>query len=168
MDTTKLHDSYGAFLDAAATVASADAETLVPPPGEWNADQILAHISLISSATVAAVASVGAGTVATYDNRLAHDPWTIERVIALADGPAGLRERIRRQGEALCALGDSALSEAELDTVFPTLLLSNGKLRFDQAVALRDIFTGVTDMELPGHTQQLLALLPSRPPARAD
>jgi hypothetical protein len=50
------------------------------------------------------------------DNRIAHDTWTIERVIALAGGNAGLRDRIRLQGDALCALGGPMLSEAELDT----------------------------------------------------
>jgi hypothetical protein len=161
MDTTKLHDSYRTFLDAAVSIADAGERTLVPPPGEWNADQILAHISLINSATIAAVASAGTGAVTTYENRLASDPWTLERVIALAGGSAGLRERISSQGEALCALAADALSEAELDTVFPTLLLDNGKLRFDQVIALRDIFTGLAEQELPGHTRQLLALLPA-------
>jgi hypothetical protein len=54
----------------------------------------LAHVSLITAATIAAVATIAAGANSTYDNRVAQDGWTIEHTIALAGGNAGLRERI--------------------------------------------------------------------------
>lgn len=95
----------------------------------------------------------------TYDNRPTLDNWAIERVIGLAGGNAGLRDRICRQSDALCALGGPALSEAELDTLVPTLLLSKDTVLVHQPVALRDLITGLADVELPGHTEQLLALL---------
>jgi hypothetical protein len=152
MDTTPLRDAYGELLEAAAVVADgAD-----PPAGEWNVDQVLAHVSIINAVTIAAASCVAAGTNTTYDNRIALDTWTLARVIARAGGNTGLRERIRRQGEALCALG--ALSDAELDTLVPTLLLSNGDVLVDQPLPLRDLVTGLAEAELPGHTKQLLAL----------
>jgi len=159
MDTTPLRDAYRTLLDAAAIVAAADTSPS-PPAGEWNADQILAHVSIINAATIAAASCVASGANTTYDNRTALDAWTIERVIARAGGQAGLRERIRLQGDALCALGGPALSEAELDTPVPTLLLSDGKVLVDQPMPLRDLITGLAEVELPGHTKQLLALLP--------
>ena len=116
--------------------------------------------SLVLAATVAAVSVVASGAHTTYDNRIAQDTWTIERLIALAGGNAGLRERIRVEGEALCALGGPTLSEAELDTPVPSRLLSNNTLLLDAPVPLRDLITGLADVELPGHAQQLLALLP--------
>jgi hypothetical protein len=158
MDTTPLRDAYRALLDAAATVADVADTSPAPPAGEWNADQILAHASIINAATIAAVSCVASGANTTYDNRTALDTWTIERVIALAGSNAGLRERIRLQADALCALGPT-LSEAELDTLVPTLLLSNGKVLVDQPLQLRDIITGLAEVELPGHTKQLLALV---------
>jgi hypothetical protein len=130
----------------------------VPPAGEWNADQVLAHVSIINAATIAAASCVASGASTTYDNRTAQDNWTIERVIARAGSRAGLRERIRHQGDALCALGQP-LSEAELDTLVPALLLSNGKVLVDQPLQLRDIITGLAEVELPGHTRQLQALV---------
>lgn len=160
MDTTPVRDAYRALLDAAATVADSADRRLVPPAGEWNADQILAHVSLVSAGTIAAAASVASGVNTTYDNRPTLDNWAIERVIGLAGGNAGLRDRIRRQSDALCALGGPALSEAELDTLVPTLLLSKDTILVHQPVALRDLITGLADVELPGHTEQLLALLP--------
>jgi hypothetical protein len=167
MDTTPLRDAYHALLDAAATVAGVADTIPASPAGEWNADQILAHVSIINAATIAAASCIAAGSNTTYDNRTALDTWTIGRVISLAGGNAGLRERIRCQGDALCALGP-ALSEAELDTLVPALLLSNGKVLVDQPLQLRDIISGLAEVELPGHTKQLLALLPNSTEARTE
>jgi hypothetical protein len=159
MDTTGLHNAYHAFLDAAETVAESGDPSPVPPTGEWNAEQILAHVVLVNAATITAVSTVASGAITTYDNRIALDTWTIGRVIALAGGSAGLRDRVRRQGEALRALGGPVLSETELDTPVPTLLLSKDTLLVDQPLPLRDIITGLAEVELPGHTTQLLSLL---------
>ncbi|MEO7260176.1 MAG: hypothetical protein ABI047_02765 [Jatrophihabitantaceae bacterium] len=158
MDTTPLRDAYRTLLDAAATVADAGEASAVPPAGEWGADQILAHVALVTATAISAVSAVAAGANTTYDNRLALDTWTIERVISLVPGNAGLRDRIRVQGDALCVLGGS-ISEIELDTLAPTRLLSNGAVVVDQVVPLRDILTALAKQELPGHTGQLLALL---------
>jgi hypothetical protein len=160
MDTAPLRAAYRALLEAADTVAESG-RAKPSPAGEWNADQILAHVAILTAATIAAASSVASGANTTYDNRLAQDSWTIDRLIANAGGNVGLRERIRAQGEALCALGGPALSEAELDTLVPTLLLSNDKVLVDQPMRLRDLVTGLADAELPGHTKQLLALLPN-------
>ncbi|WP_433717232.1 hypothetical protein ACQP2Y_24510 [Actinoplanes sp. CA-051413] len=158
MDTTALTAAYDALLDAATNVAGSGAS---PAPGEWNADEILAHVALVTAATIAAVT---AGAHTTYDNRLAQDTWTINRVISLAGGTAGLQERIRSQGEVLCTLAGPTLSETELDTSVPALLLSHNTALVNGPVALRDIITGLAEVELPGHTRQLLTLRPSARP----
>ena len=161
MDTTPLRDAYRTLLDAAATVADSGDPGPLPPAGEWNADQILAHVAIISAATIAAVSAIASGANTTYDNRIALDTWTIDRLIALAGGNAGLRDRIRLQTDALCTLGGPMLSDAELSTPVPTRLLSNDTLLVDQPIPLRDLITGLAEAELPGHTRQLLALLPN-------
>ncbi|MEU9077480.1 hypothetical protein [Kitasatospora sp. NPDC048538] len=156
LDTTRLRAAYRALLDAAAAPGTPAA----PPDGEWTADQVLAHVSLVTATTLAAVSAVTAGANTGYDNRHALDTWTIDRTIALAGGgTAGLRERIRVQGEALCALAGPGLSEAELDTPVPTLLLSNGTVLVDRPLPLRDLLTGLADVELPAHTAQFRALV---------
>jgi hypothetical protein len=167
MDTTPLRGAYRALLDAAATVADCGDSSPVPPAGEWNADQILAHVTIVNAVTIAAVSAVSSGANTTYDNRAAQDTWTIERVIARAGGNAGLRDRIRLQADALCGLGGAMLSEAELDTPVPALLLSKSTVLVDQPMPLRDLITGLAAAELPGHTQQLLALLPAGAQAEA-
>ncbi|GLY74635.1 hypothetical protein [Actinoallomurus iriomotensis] len=165
MESTQLQAAYRALLDAATTVADSGGASIVPPPGEWTADQILAHVSLITATSIASASAIASGAHATYDNRIALDAWTINRVITLAGGTAGLLERIQHQAGALCALGGTALSEAELDTPVPTRLLSNDACLVDQPMPLRDLLAGLAETELPGHTQQLLALLPVRAPA---
>lgn len=167
MDTIPLRDAYRALLDAAATVARSGDPSPLPPTGEWNADQILAHVAIVNAATIAAVSTIASGANTTYDNRIALDTWTIERVIALAGGNAGLRDRIRLQADALCTLGGPVLSEAELNTLVPTRLLSNDTVLVDQPIPLRDLIAGLAEVELPGHTEQLLALLPSGTGAEA-
>jgi hypothetical protein len=160
MDTMLLRDAYRALLDAAATVAGSGDPSTLPPAGEWNGDQILAHVAIVNAGTIAAVSTVASGANTTYDNRIAADTWTIERLIALAGGNAGLRDRIRLQADALCTLAGAVLSEAELNTLIPTRLLSNDRVLVDQPVPLRDLIAGLAEVELPGHTKQLLALLP--------
>jgi hypothetical protein len=164
MDPTPLRNAYRALLEAAATAAeSRTTETTEPggaspPAGGWDADQVMAHVALINAATIGAVTAVATGAVATYDNRLAQDAWTIARVVTLTGGSAGLRERVRAQGEALCALTGPSLTDTELDTPVPALLLSNGTALVDRPLRLRDILTGLAEVELPGHARQLLAL----------
>jgi hypothetical protein len=157
MDTAVLREAVGTLLEAATTVAGSG-EAATPPEGEWDADQILAHVAIVIAGTVTVVSRVAAAENATYDNRTAQDAWTIGRVISRAGGRDGLRERIRVQGDALCTLA-GALGTAELDTLVPTLLLSDGKVLVDQPLPLRDLVTGLADAELPGHARQLMALL---------
>jgi hypothetical protein len=142
-------------------VAGPDDPSPIPPASQWNADQILAHVAIVTAATIAAASSsVASGTNATYDNRIALDTWTIARLIARAGGNAGLRDRIRSQGDSLCALAGPGLSEAEHSTPVPTLLLSNDTVLVDQLVPLGELITGLAEVELPTHTNQLLSLLP--------
>ncbi|MEJ7651823.1 MAG: hypothetical protein WKF57_22680 [Nakamurella sp.] len=163
MDTYPLHEASRALLEAAEIVAAAGGAELVPPSGEWDSDQILAHVSLVNAATLAALSAVAAGAHTTYDNRIAQDGWTIGTTIRRAGGAAGLRTRIRVQTEALCTLGGSSLSDDELNTAISCRLLSHGDVLLDQPISLRDILNGLAQGELPGHTAQLLALLGSTP-----
>src|SRR3954451_21331755 len=161
MDTTSLRDAYRELIDTAATVADAGPGS-APPAGEWDADQVPAHVCLVTAATIAATSCIAAGTNATYDNRGAPDTWTIDRLVGRAGGTPGLRERLRVQGDVLCALGES-MGEPELETPVPTLLLSHGAVLVDQPLRLRDLLHGLADGELPGHRRQLLALVEGMP-----
>jgi hypothetical protein len=159
LDTTAMREAYDAILEASVTVAGT-AHLRTPPPGEWNADRILAHVCLVTAGTIAAAAAVAAGEHTTHDNRHALDTWTIDRAAERAGGFSGLRERLRRQAEILCGFGGPALSDSELDSPVLFLGLSAGALLTDAVVPLRGLFEGLADIEIPNHTRQLLALLP--------
>ncbi len=161
LDIAPLREAFDELADAAELVANV--ETInAPPPGEWNADQILAHVAMVNAHTIAVAYTIAAGANATYDNRIASDTWSIENTLKVAGGNAGLRNRINAQAKVLGALDRVALSDSELDTPIPARLVSNGALVVDQVLTLRDLITGLADAEIPGHTQQLLALVPDR------
>ena len=154
-DVQALAAAYRDLLDAARSVAATGEAG--PPPGEWRADQVLAHVALVSAATIAAVCSVASGAVAAYDNRIAQDAWTIERVITLDGGSGALVRRIGLQADALCALV-SGLTARELATPLPTILVSHDTLVLQDSVPLQNLIDGLTTSELPGHAGQLRAL----------
>lgn len=159
MDTSRLHEVHRELLEAASQVSDAGGSDLTPPAGEWNFEQILAHVALVDAAGLAAVSSVAAGVNTVFDNRILNDHWTIEQVISRANG-TDLTDRIRTLGEALCAVAGEVLNEAELDTAVPSLLVSNDQLLVNEPTTVRALVEGLADNELPGHTAQLLALLP--------
>lgn len=156
MNINPLDHAFATLLEVAEKI-SVD-QPVDPPSGEWNPEQILAHLSLVSAATISAVCSVGSGAVTTYDNRIAQNTWTINRVIGLLTGHRGLSTRIRLQGAALSAIV-SGLTEAELATTLPTLLVSHDQLLVDDRVPLAGLIDGLVTTELPVHTEQLRALL---------
>jgi hypothetical protein len=159
MDTSPLRQSIRALVDAAGLVTAAGEPKGPPPQGEWNADQILAHVSLVNAMTLAAAHAVAAGARPSYDNRIAQDRWTIDTTVDSAGGTEGLCARLRNQADALGMLGDALLSQRDLDTRVPTLLVSNDAVMVDQPLPLRDLIVGLAEQEIPGHTRQLLALL---------
>ncbi|HET8602177.1 MAG TPA: hypothetical protein VFL99_17775 [Segeticoccus sp.] len=167
MEATALDAAYQDLLDTAEAVAGAGARG--PAPGQWNAEQILAHVTLVNAATVAAVCSVSSGAITTYDNRIAQDTWTIGRVVSRLGGHHGLCARIRQQASALRALTEG-LTEAELDTRLPALLLSNDALLVDDRLPLEALLDGLVSAELPGHTRQLAALRTdgAEPPTKGE
>ena len=164
MNVDALRNAHDTLLAAATTVSGADG-TLSPPDGEWDADRILAHVSRIDGVTLGAVSAVASGVNTTYDNRIALDTWTIDRLVTVAGGRDGLCARIRRQGEALVGLGGT-MSAPELATPIPTRLLSHGDVLVDTVLSLADLLGGLADGELPAHTRQLLSLLPPAHPDR--
>ncbi|MGH3460012.1 MAG: hypothetical protein ACRDP9_00930 [Kribbellaceae bacterium] len=58
------------------------------------------------------------------------------------------------------AVAGPTLSEAELDTLVPVRLVSKDIVLVDHPLPLRDIITGLGNVELPGHEAQLRALSP--------
>ncbi len=93
MDTTALRTVYRDFL-AVAERGGFDR----PQPGEWTAEQLLAHIVATDTGITAVALAVAAGQRPTYDNRYALDGWNLAR---LAGRPLPeLADRVRRRASS--------------------------------------------------------------------
>ena len=158
MDSTSLRTAYVNLLDAAEHVSALDMHAAVPP-GEWNAEQQLAHLITVDAGILSVVSTIAAGAPATFDNRLSLETHNLARISGQAGGRTHMIERVRAQGQALCQVVEH-LSGDELDQLIPTLLRSADTLLVDRPLSLRELLTGIAEDHLPRHAQQLLALTP--------
>lgn len=152
METTALRGAYEKLLDAAASPDLGEAAD-----GGWNADQILAHLISVDASTAAVALGVVAGARPTFDNRIALDPWNLDRIIGEHSGRAELIDHVRRQATVLCDIADR-LDEKAASVQVPTLLMSNDQLLVDQPVPLRGLIDGLASGHVPDHTRQILNL----------
>lgn len=157
MDTSALRLAYAALLEGARRVARA-ADLLAPAPGEWDAEQLLAHVVSVDAGVLAAAAGVVAGEPVRFDNRTSLDEGNLARIARRVGGQEGLRHRIGVQGEVLAVLAGQ-LGEEELGQPVPTLLQSGGTVVLDGVLTLGELVGGLAEDHLPRHTHQLLALL---------
>src|SRR6516165_3091200 len=108
MDVCALHQAHEDFLEVAKAGGFGP-----PPPGEWDAERLLAHVAAADAAIASVALAVAAGQRPAYDNRPSLDEWNLRRIVAEAGGgaragpadPAGARE-----GRLLCEVA-AALSE---------------------------------------------------------
>lgn len=149
METTALRSAYDRLIDAAVLPDLGEAHD-----GGWNADQILAHVLSVDAAIAAAALCVVAGSRPTFDNRLSHDTWNLDRIIGEHSGTAELADHVRRQATVLCDIADQLNAEAA-SVLVPTFILSHGALVIDRPIALADLIDGLAADHVPVHTQQL-------------
>jgi hypothetical protein len=152
MDTTTLRDAYRDLLDVAARTdlgAAAD--------GGWDADHVLAHLLSVDAAVAAVALGVVAGARPAFDNRVALDPWNLDRIVAEHPDRAALAGHVRAQAGLLCDIADR-LGPAAAAVQVPAFLMSGGTPVVDQPVTLGSLIDGLAADHVPRHTTQLLDL----------
>jgi hypothetical protein len=149
---TELRAAYADFL----TVAEAGGFG-PPPPGEWDAEHLLAHIYTGHTQIASTALAVASGMRPAYDNRPSLDEWNLRRVIDAAGD--GLLDLVRRGGEIFCTVAEH-LTDADLAVPVHVLIISNDELIVDEPWPLRQLVFGVGMIHLPRHTDQLRGLLP--------
>lgn len=159
MNSTALRTAYDNLLDAAEHVAASDTHVALPP-GQWDAEQQLAHLIAVDAGILSVVGTIATGAHASFDNRLSLDTHNLARISHRTGDRTQMIKRVRAQGHALCEVVEP-LSDDELGQPIPTLLMSADVLLVDQPLCLRDLLDGIATDHLPRHTQQLLALLPA-------
>ena len=152
MDTTDLRAAYHSFLAVARSERFGP-----PPPPEWSAAQLLAHIVAGDTAIAAVALAVAAGERPSYDNRPSLDRWNLARICAAAGDLAALIDLVDRRGQLLCGIAEQ-LTDAEADVAVPTLIISNDEVMLDSPLPLRSLIDGLGDVHLPRHAEQLAAL----------
>jgi hypothetical protein len=158
MDVRALRQAHEDFLEVAKAGGFGP-----PPPGEWDAERLLAHVAAADAAIASAALAVAAGQRPAYDNRPSLDEWNLRRIVAEAggaDGAAGLDGLIalvREWGRLLCEVA-GALSESAAAVRINVLIISNDELVVDEPWPLADLITGVGTIHLPRHARQLAGL----------
>ena len=152
MDVRALRQAHEDFLE----VAKAGGFGL-PPPGEWDAERLLAHVAAADAAIASVALAVAAGQRSAYDNRPSLDEWNLRRIVAEAGGLDGLIELVRERGRLLCEVA-AALSESAGTVRINVLIISNDELVVDEPWPLADLIAGVGTIHLPRHGRQLAGL----------
>jgi DinB superfamily len=152
VDTTGLRAAYHSFLAVAR-----NGHFGPPPPPEWTAAQVLAHIIAGDTAITAVALAVAAGKRPSYDNRPSLDRWNLARICAAAGDLPTLIDLVHRRGQLLCEVAEQ-LTDAEADVTVPTLIVSNDEVMLDAPLPLRSLIDGLGHVHLPRHAEQLAAL----------
>ena len=152
MDVRALRQAHEDFLEVAKAGGFGP-----PPPGEWDAERLLAHVAAADAAIASAALAVAAGQRPAYDNRPSLDEWNLRRIVAEAGGLDGLIELVRERGRLLCEVA-AALSESAGTVRINVLIISNDELVVDEPWPLADLIAGVGTIHLPRHGRQLAGL----------
>ena len=152
MDVRALRQAHEDFLEVAKAGGFGP-----PPPGEWDAERLLAHVAAADAAIASVALAVAAGQRSAYDNRPSLDEWNLRRIVAEAGGLDGLIELVRERGRLLCEVA-AALSESAGTVRINVLIISNDELVEDEPWPLADLIAGVGTIHLPRHGRQLAGL----------
>ena len=156
MDTTELRAAYESFAAEAESGGFGP-----PPPGEWTAGQIVAHVSRNDELLAAATAAILDGRPAGLDNRPALDLGALD---SLADPIAA----VRASGARPCDLLDR-LSDEQAATVVPVFIQDGDRVAVDRPMPWGVLMGVQAGFHLPAHGDQLRALraVDGQPPAEA-
>ncbi len=149
-ERAELREAYAALLAEAESGGFGP-----PPPGEWTAEQVLAHVALND----AAMAAVGRALIheeeVRFDNRTCQDRAVLDAVVERCGSLAGLVDLVRRRADdALLVLG--RLGADQLGTPVHCQLLHDGEVVVDEPMPWGQVADVVqAARHLPAHTGQL-------------
>jgi hypothetical protein len=139
-------------------IAGADGLSFVPPPpGEWDAHHVLAHVAAANFSIASVALAVAAGQQPYYDNRATLDPWHLRVLTERGSKVADMLQMVRNSGELLCLVAEHLPSD-DVDYPLPTLIVSHDDAVLNDTVPLRALIDGVGEAHLPLHAKQLRAL----------
>jgi uncharacterized protein YndB with AHSA1/START domain len=154
VDLGPLRTAYDAFFAEAALGGFGE-----PEPGEWDAEQVLAHVALNDMAmTAIAHALVHRREGLRLENLVCQDREVMAHEIARAGSLEALVDAGRRAADvALVAVG--RLNDDQLDTLVHCTLHHDGEIVLDQPMPWVQVAVHLqASRHLPAHTEQLANL----------
>jgi len=124
-----------------------------PPPGEWNADQVLAHLVTIDRMIAAGAAELLSGGVPVIDNRPTQSIAYLNAIVAAAGGRDYLLQMLDQAGREIGLLADQ-LTDTHRGTNVPTIVVDAGAVRVQQPRPFSVLLE-------PGHIERHLEQLAS-------
>jgi hypothetical protein len=151
MNAAELRRAYDVLL------AEVDAgEFAPPPPGEWSAEQVAAHVVANDELLIRTTDAVLAGSPWVYYNHNElHNPQ-LNALIAEHGGLAGLAGQLRGSSQRVCSLIGRLGLHGE--TLVHTLIRDGFDLRVDEPLPWARVLDLHGRLHLPAHTNQLRAL----------
>ena len=132
-----------------------------PPPGEWDAQRLIAHVAATDSAIGSVALAVAGGKRVAYDNRASLDEQNLRRIVTECGGLNGLIEFARAQGRVLREVA-GALPQSAWSVQTSILIVSGDELVVDEPWTIAQLVGSVATVHLPRHTAQLASLRRSR------
>jgi hypothetical protein len=128
-----------------------------PPPAEWDAERLIAHVAAADAAIGSVALAVAGGQRMVYDNRASLDEQNLRRIVAECGGLDGLIEFARVQGRVLREVA-GALPGSAWSVQTSVLIVSGNELVVDEPWTVARLVGGVAAIHLPRHTAQLASL----------
>jgi hypothetical protein len=153
MNTDTLLSNYQAIVDLATT-----GEFGPPPADEWNAEQIIAHLTANDDLLAATTIDVLNGRPTAYDNAPAIDTARLSALVDECAGRDGVIQRLRTTSTRLAELVEQ-VDDDQAATTLHVHILDGTIVQVDQPLPLAALFRAQAMVHLPAHLQQLENLL---------
>jgi uncharacterized protein YciI len=140
-----------------------------PPPGEWTAELVAAHVARNNDLIAETAEKVAAGQDVAYDNLVGVDDDALARYAADAGGLPGLAREVERSAARLAAARDGLGDRAGMEV--PVVIRDHGEVVRDAPMSIGAFIEGNASFHLDLHYQQLRALeldWDGRPPDAFD
>lgn len=150
-----LEAAYEAFYTEAAQGGFGE-----PEPGQWSAEQVVAHVALNDGVMMAVCQSLVHQNDARFENDAGQSPENLQRWIDSCGDMNSLIDRGRHASRQFMAAVNRLSAEQRITPVH-CRLLSDGEVMLDDARPWESIAVMIqTGMHLPSHTEQLRSLRP--------
>ena len=146
-DTLKIH--YDELIDYAASTAFAR-----PPDGEWDAEQVVAHLSANDDLLLGVTLDVLERRNTSYDNADAIDTQKLNALVAECGGMTGLVDRLRLTSTRVVEAAQQ-LDDERAGTMLQVRIVDGTDVRVDQPLPIAALYQAQANIHIPNHLQQL-------------